>query len=69
VRYMHNDSKHGWLMMAACMVPLILIGGMWMLGVGGSWLTYAILLLCPLSHVLMMKGHGAHEGTIAAEEK
>ncbi|MCL7412173.1 MAG: DUF2933 domain-containing protein [ANME-2 cluster archaeon] len=60
--------KHSWLMMAACMLPIILVAGMWMLGYGGSWLTYAILLLCPLSHILMMRGNEVHDGTAAHEE-
>lgn len=50
------------------MLPIILVAGIWMFGVSGSWLTYAVLLLCPLSHVLMMKGYGAQDGMVAHEE-
>ncbi|TFH46689.1 MAG: DUF2933 domain-containing protein [ANME-2 cluster archaeon] len=55
---MNHNSKHSWLMTALCVLPIVLIGGMYILGITGGYLFYAILLLCPLSHVLMMKGHG-----------
>jgi len=55
---MDHNSKQSWWMTALCVLPIVLIGGMYILGITGGYLFYAILLLCPLSHVLMMKGHG-----------
>lgn len=73
---MERKSFHNILMAAACALPLVLISAIWLLGLNNSYLVYAVLLLCPLSHMLMMKNHSSHnshntagESTAAAEEK
>ncbi len=67
---MNAKTKHWILMLACCLIPLILLGVMW--NVGGTktalfnsgW-GWALILLCPLSHVLMMAFglHGHDHGT------
>ncbi len=57
----HNHSnmkKHSWLMKVCCILPIVLIGIMLVAnsasGISGNILTYSLLLLCPLSHLVLM---------------
>lgn len=62
-------SKRRWLMLVCCLVP---VGAAALLllsrpaGAGGSWLPLVLLLVCPLSHLLLMpllhgsKKHSSH---------
>lgn len=43
-------------MVLCCGIPLVGILILSSLGVLGSWGYYALLLICPLGHVLMMRG-------------
>jgi hypothetical protein len=46
-------------MVLCCALPLIAIfafSSLGILGVLGKWGTYALILLCPLAHVWMMRG-------------
>lgn len=49
-------------MILCCVVPLGLAVGLYYAGwISESWMFILIMLLCPLFHFLVMKGHG-HEG-------
>jgi len=52
-------KNHSFAMILCCAVPLGLIFGLSISGNLGSWGYYALLLLCPLMHVFMMRGHGS----------
>jgi len=52
-------NKHALLMLACCLIPLALVGVVLASGVSlGGILPFAVMLLCPLMHVLMMRGMG-----------
>jgi hypothetical protein len=44
------------VMVLCCAIPLIGICAFSSLGVLGSWVYYALFLVCPLGHILMMRG-------------
>ena len=54
-------SRKG-LMLGCCAV--MVLAGVYLLWRAGNKtiLSYAVLLLCPLMHILMMRGHGHHHG-------
>lgn len=59
-------TKHALLMLACCLIPLAVLGVVLVSGISlGGYLPFAIMLLCPLLHVLMMRGmghdHSAHD--------
>ncbi len=50
-------QKHSLAMLICCAVPLTLFAVLSLTGTLGSWGFYALIFLCPLLHVLMMRGH------------
>ncbi len=56
-----SKHKHTLMMVLGCMIPLVLLGILWIAGVSQNILSFGILLLCPIMHLLMMKNmdHGA----------
>ncbi|MBA4422910.1 MAG: hypothetical protein C0390_07365 [Syntrophus sp. (in: bacteria)] len=48
--------NHFLVMVLCCAIPLIGIWALSSFGVLGSWGYYALLLICPLGHILMMRG-------------
>ena len=48
-------NNHMFLMIICCAVPIVALLSLSYLGVLGSWGYYALLLLCPLAHILMFK--------------
>ncbi|MFH1646921.1 MAG: DUF2933 domain-containing protein [Chloroflexota bacterium] len=55
-------SKHSLIMLLCCLVPLAIIAVLWAAGVSGRYLFLGVLLLCPLLHIVMMRGmHGGGE--------
>jgi hypothetical protein len=48
--------NHFLVMVLCCAIPLIGIWALSSLGVLGSWGYYALFLICPLGHILMMCG-------------
>ncbi len=58
--------RHGLIMVLCCLIPLAILGVLWARGIGGIYVTIGFLLLCPLSHIVMMllmrKHGGEHEG-------
>lgn len=59
-----NLFKNHFVAMAlVCAVPMVIIAWLSFSGIIGSWGLYALLLICPLGHVLMMGGmFGHHNG-------
>lgn len=49
--------NHSLAMILCCAIPLILFLILSLSGSLGSWGYYALFLLCPLLHVMLMRGH------------
>lgn len=55
--------KHMLLMIACCLIPIIALGAIFLFKLPVSQvLFYGLVLLCPLSHILMMIFMGRGEG-------
>ena len=55
--------KHMLLMLACCLVPVIALGAIFLFNLPVSQvLFFGLVLLCPLSHILMMKFMVHEEG-------
>ncbi len=53
----HGGHRHSWWIMMLCIAPIVAIAVINVLGLQlSSVLLYAVILLCPLSHLLMMRG-------------
>ena len=53
----HDMGKHMWLMMLACIVPLVIILLLPVFGIKGNYTWIAIIVMFAM-HLLMMGGHG-----------
>lgn len=53
-------SKHTLIMVLCCLIPLVILGVLWAIGISGSYLILGVILLCPLLHIVMMRG--MHKG-------
>jgi len=54
-------KNHALMMILCCGIPLVGIMALSSLGILGSWGYYALILLCPLGHIFMMRGmHSGH---------
>jgi len=54
-------QNHALMMILCCGIPLVGIMALSSLGILGSWGYYALILICPLGHILMMRGmHSSH---------
>ena len=49
-------SKHALIMVLCCLIPLALLAALWALGVSESYLAFGVILLCPILHIVMMRG-------------
>ncbi len=49
-------SKHTLIMILCCLIPLVILGVLWAIGISGSYLILGVILLCPLLHIFMMRG-------------
>ncbi len=55
-----SKHKHTLMMVLGCVIPILLLGILWIAGVSKNILFFGLLLLCPIMHLLMMKNmkHG-----------
>jgi len=61
-------TKHSLVMLACCLVPMALLGLVLATGVSlGGLAPYAMIVLCPLLHVVMMRGMGHGHSTRAGD--
>ncbi len=49
-------KNHALAMILCCSIPIVGILALSSLGILGSWGYYALLLICPVGHLLMMRG-------------
>ncbi len=53
-----NSKQHSLMMKLCCIVPIVLVAILLLVnsveGTSGTVLTYSLLLLCPLSHLVLM---------------
>jgi hypothetical protein len=42
-------------MMLGCLIPLVALGILWIAGVSQNILSFGIILLCPIMHLIMMR--------------
>ncbi len=48
-------KKHLWLMILCCLIPIAAIVAVRVMGIQlGTWSTALFLILCPLSHIVLM---------------
>ena len=50
-----HRAKHTIIMLICCLAPLLLIVALSSLGIIGGWGFLALILLCPMLHLFMMK--------------
>jgi len=56
-------NLHLWLMLLCCLIPIAALGAIFLLNVPvSSALLFALILLCPLSHLLLMGRFGHTHG-------
>lgn len=65
-----SKHKHTLMMVLGCVIPILLIGILWVAGVSQNILSFGILLLCPIMHLLMMKNmkHGTQNPESQVDE-
>ncbi len=58
-------NRHTLLMILGCLIPLVILGILWFAGVSQNILSFGIILLCPIMHLVMMKNmkHDAQTGS------
>jgi hypothetical protein len=62
-------KNHALAMILCCGIPLVGILALSSLGILGSWGYYALLLICPVGHLLMMRGmHSNSEKTMVPRQ-
>ncbi len=57
-----NDTKHVWLMMLACAVPILILFLLPVLGIKGNY-GWAAIVLMVLMHLFLMRGHSGKKKT------
>ena len=67
--YQKIKQNHFLAMVLCCAIPLIGILALSSLGVLGSWGYYALLLICPLGHLLMMRGMHSTSAETKVQER
>jgi hypothetical protein len=62
-------NNHALAMVLCCSIPLVGILALSSLGILGSWGYFALLLICPLGHLLMTRGmHSNSEEHMAVRQ-
>lgn len=61
---------HGLIMLICCLVPILLIFALIKFGISSRGMFLLLILLCPLGHILMMRGgHHGHNRVEGGEKK
>src|SRR5512139_3070071 len=64
-----HDNRHMLLMILCCLIPVAALGAIFILKISAPQVvTYGLILLCPLSHVLMMGLMGRGQRSQRANE-
>ena len=62
-------KNHALAMVLCCGIPIVGILALSALGVLGSWGYFALLILCPVGHLLMMRGmHSKSDETMVSRQ-
>lgn len=65
-----HDNRHMLLMILCCLIPVAVLGAIFILKISAPQVvTYGLILLCPLSHVLMMGLMGRWQHNQRANDK
>ena len=58
--FLKIKQNHALAMILCCAIPIVGILTLSSLGILGSWGYFALILLCPLGHIFMMRGMHSH---------
>ena len=62
-------KNHTLVMILCCAIPIVGILTLSALGILGSWGYYALILICPIGHILMMRGmHSDPKHKVATQQ-
>ena len=62
----HN---HAMMMIICCGIPIVGIMALSSLGILGSWGYYALILVCPLGHIFLMRGMHSNSKRLIVPQK
>lgn len=55
-------NRHAMLMVLCCLIPLIVLAVAWAGGVSSNYLFFGMMFLCPILHLVMMRGMNKGSG-------